>query len=159
MEDVQSEFHLEAEGSDAWQVVQIHPQIFRHERGVRQPGEPLSSTFDFENPGDPQSLHWIVTAEGGSVSDVRISIDQGMRIDLPVELADGWSLRYEGETKITVRDAEHRPMGEFTVDEAAFRIAAGRHAVTLDCRLDPEDQATARLEIRPRGRAESVTAR
>ncbi len=157
MEDVQSEFHLEADGPDAWQLVQVHPQIFRHERGVRQPGEPLSSTFDFDNPGDRQSLHWIVTAEAGNVSDIRISVDHGVSFDLPVGLADGWSLRYEGGAKITVRDANHRRMGEFTVDEAAFGIAAGRHTVTLDCRLDLEDQATARLEIRPRGRAELVT--
>jgi hypothetical protein len=158
MEDVQNEFHLEADGPEAWQLVQVHPQVFRHERGVRQPGEPLSSTFDFDNPGEGQSLHWIVSAEGGEVSDIRISIDQGTIIDLPVALADGWSLRYEGGATITVRDANHTRMSEVTIDAGAFRIAAGRHTFTMDCRLDPEGQATARLEIRPRGRAESVSA-
>jgi hypothetical protein len=157
MEDVQTEFHLEVEGPNAWLLVQVHPRIFRHGRGVRQPGEPLSSTFDFDNPGDQQTLHWIVTAEGGKVSDVRISIDQGAIIDLPVALADGWSMRYEGGATVAISDANHRWIGEFAVDEAAFRIAAERHTITLDCRLDPEDQAKARLEIRPRGRAESVT--
>jgi hypothetical protein len=37
MEDVESEFHLEATEPDAWQSVQVYPQVFRHERGVRQP--------------------------------------------------------------------------------------------------------------------------
>ena len=54
MEDVGTEFTLERADSDdpvEWSLVEIHPQIVRHDRGVRQPGEPTSSTLSFENPG------------------------------------------------------------------------------------------------------------
>jgi hypothetical protein len=156
MEDVASEFHLEAAGPDAWQLVQVYPQIFRHERGVRQPGEPLFSAFSFENPGDEQPLHWILTAEDGDVSEVRISIDEREAVSPPVRLQEGWSLRYEGGAQLTIRDANHRRIGEVAVDETAFRVAPGRHTVTLGGRLEPADEAKARLEIRPRGPAESV---
>jgi hypothetical protein len=157
MEDVGKEFQLEAAGPGAWQLVQVYPHVFRHERGVRQPGEPPFSAFSFEHPGDEQPLHWILTAEDGVVSEVRISIDEREATSLPARLREGWSLRYEGGSHVTIRDANHRRIGDVAVDEAAFRIAPGRHTVTLDCRLDPADEAKARLEIRPRGPAEVVT--
>jgi hypothetical protein len=65
-------------------------------------------------------------------------------------------LRYEGGAQVTIRDANHRRIGEVAVDATAFRIAPGRHTVTLGGRLDPADEAKARLEIRPRGSAEPV---
>jgi hypothetical protein len=157
MEDVANEFHLEAAGPDAWQLVQVYPQVFRHERGVRQPGEPLISAFAFENPGDEQTLRWILTAEDGQVSEIRISLDEREALPLPARLRESWSLRYEGGAHVTIRDANHRRIGEIAVDENAFRVGPGRHTVTLGGRLDPAEEAKARLEIRPRGRTEPVT--
>jgi len=114
MEDVGSEFRLEQDDSDDpadWSLIEIHPQVFRHDRGVRQPGEPASSSFTFENPGDAQDLHWILTAEEGSVSAVRIAVDGRKPTLLPA---------------------------------------------ILEADLVPVDEARARLEVRPRGRAEPL---
>jgi hypothetical protein len=156
MEDVDSEFHLEAAGDHGYTLTQVHPQVFRHERGVRQPGEPSSSTFEFRNPGDAQMLRWVLSAEDGNVALVRLSIDGGEAISLPVGLREGWSLRYEGGSTVTIRDASHRPDGTISVDERWFRIAPGRHSIALDARLVPAEKAKARLELRVRGRGESI---
>ncbi|MBE0595209.1 MAG: hypothetical protein IH616_22705, partial [Gemmatimonadales bacterium] len=75
MEDVGREFRLEAAGPDTYTLTEIHPQVFRHERGVRQPGEPTSSSFDFENSGAEQVLEWMLSAEDGEATSVRIAID------------------------------------------------------------------------------------
>jgi len=158
MEDVNREFHLEEDGPEAWRLTEVFPQVFRHERGVRQPGEPTASTFSFENPGDAQSLHWVLSAEDGEVSQIQILIDDA-EIALPVVLAEGWSLRYEGGRTATIRDADHRLVREVALDELAFQIAAGRHALTVDARLEPEEETKARLEIRPHGRSERVAKR
>jgi hypothetical protein len=156
MEDVDSEFHLEAAGDRGFTLTQVHPQVFRHERGVRQPGEPSSSTFELANPGAAQTLRWILSAEDGEVSQIRLAIDDGEPISLPVRLRAGWSLRYEGGSTVTIRDAGHRRQGVVRVDELRLRIAPGRHAVTLDAGLTPADQAKARLELRVLGRGESI---
>ena len=158
MEDVQHEFHLARAGTGEWQLIQVHPQVLRHARGARQPGEPTYSTLQFENPGDEQPLHWIVSAEGGTVSQIEISIDDRATVVVAATLRQGWSLRYDGGTTATVRDAEHREIGRIRVDETAFYVASGRHTVTLDASLEPEQEARARLELRPRGPAEPVTS-
>jgi len=159
MEDVGSEFRLEQDDSDDptdWNLIEIHPQVFRHDRGVRQPGEPASSSFTFENPGDAQDLHWILTAEEGSVSAVRIAIDGREPILLPASLEAGSSLRYEGGLEVAVLDAQHQDAGSVSIPEAAFHIAPGPHTVSLEADLVPVDEAKARLEVRPRGRAEPL---
>jgi hypothetical protein len=92
MEDVSREFHLDATGADAWQLTEVFPQIFRHERGARQPGEPTASTFSFENPGEEQTLHWILSAEDGAVSQFRMTIDD-VEIALPFSLPSSGSRR------------------------------------------------------------------
>ena len=161
MEDVATEFHLESAGSGSpseGTLVEVHQQVFRHERGVRQPGEPESSTFTFENPGDEQVLHWILTSEEGSVDGVRISIDGRDEVLLSVRLRDAWSLRYEGGRDVTVRDEDNQPVSTVRVDESAFRIAPGRHTVSLEADLRPAAQAKARLEVRPCGPAEALSA-
>jgi len=156
MEDVKTEFHLAANGDRAYLLTQVYPQVFRHARGVRQPGEPSSSTFQFENPGDAQTMEWILSAESGDVSQVRLSIDDGDAIALPVHLREGWSLRYEGGTTVTVEDEDHQRSGTITVDGSLFQIAPGRHSITIDAQLAPTDETRARLEVRPRGREEEV---
>ena len=158
MEDVRNEFALAVVEEGGWSLTQVFPQVFRHERGVRQPGEPTASTFQFENPGGDQVVHWILTAEDGEVSDVTLGLDERETARFPVTLSQGWSLRYEGGATATVRDSSHRRVRTIEVDPAAFRIASGRHTIRMDSSLRPEQQAKARLELRQRGRAERVGA-
>jgi hypothetical protein len=156
MEDVEAEFHLDAVGERGFRLTQVYPQVFRHERGVRQPGEPTSTSITFENPGEEHVLHWVLRAEGGEVSQIQVRIDHGSPVVLPVRLREGWSLRYEGGMTVTIFDAAHRREGTVTVDERLFRVASGPHTVTLDARLTPPDEAKARMELRPRGQGEPI---
>jgi len=86
MEDISAEFTLEDSDSDSWLLTSIHTHIYRHDRPVRQPGEPGASRFAFTNPGEEQELHWIVTAEGGDISGVsmRLDISSEVRFDLRI---------------------------------------------------------------------------
>jgi hypothetical protein len=156
MENVESEFHLEEDGEAGFKLTQVYPQIFRHERGVRQPGEPTTTSFDFENPGEEQQLHWVLNAEGGDVSEVRLTLDDGTPIVLPVRMNEGWSLRYEGGNVVGIRDASHQGAGEIPVDGTWFWLAPGRHSITLDAQLNPAEEAKARMELRPHGQGEPV---
>lgn len=152
MEDVAREFHLETTGSAAWQLTEVYPHVARQEPGARQPGAPLSSTLAFDNPGDTQELHWILTAEGGIVSGCRLTLDDGDPFRPPVRLADGWSLRHEGGGAAMVHDPDNVPRDTVSVGAGTFRVAPGRHTIVLACDASPEDEAGVRLELRPRGR-------
>ena len=119
---------------------------------MRQPGEPASSSFAFENPGDEQVLGWILTAENGAVASVRLALDDRAPLQLPVRLEAGWSLRYFGGPQAVLHDPTNRPAAVVPVAAEYFRVASGRHTLEIDASLDPPAEAVARLEIRPRGR-------
>lgn len=155
MEDVGREFHIDDLPPGPRSLVEVRAQVFRHERPVRQPGEPTSSTFAFENPGAEQALSWIMTAEGGDVTDPSMAIDDRDAFVLPVELPEGWSLRYEGDGAVTLRNPRNQPQRSVDVPEDLFLASPGRHRVTLDGRLS-SDEVKLRLELRPKGEAEAV---
>ena len=61
MEDINNEFSLEKTGDGQWNLLQIYSSKFNHENKVRQPGEPLYSTFNFEHKGQDQTMNFIIT--------------------------------------------------------------------------------------------------
>ena len=81
-----------------------------------------------------------------------------LAFSLPVRLAQGWSVRYEGGTTATVRDANNRRVRSLIVDPGDFRIESGRHAASINSSLKPDQDARARLELRPSGETERVAA-
>jgi len=152
MEDVAREFHLEERGDAGWELTEVYPHVSRQEPGARQPGAPATTTLTLENPGDAQELTWILSAEGGSISGCRLTLDDADALHADVRLAPGWSLRYEGGDGATIRDIDNVATGAVPVPDGTFAIAPGRHTMTFACDASPNAAAGARLEVRPHGR-------
>ena len=152
MEDVAREFHLDATASGAWQLTEVYPHVVRQEPGAQQPGAPLSNAIAFDNPGDAQDLTWILSAEGGAISECRLTLDDENALRPAPPLPDGWSLRYEGGDGATIRNADNVVQGSVPIRPGAFHLVPGRHTISVACNTSPRDEAGARLEVRPRGR-------
>jgi len=90
------------------------------------------------------------------VSAIRIGLDGQNPVLLPVTLEAGSSLRYEGGVDVSVLDARHQAAGSFRVPQGSFTIAPGPHTISVEADLVPAEGAKARLEVRPRGRAEQL---
>ena len=90
------------------------------------------------------------------MSEVRIGLEGQEPVVLPLSLEAGSSLRYEGGVEVSVLDARHQVTGSFRVPEGSFLIAPGPQAISLEADLVPPEDAKARLEVRPRGRAEPL---
>jgi len=153
MEDVGREFHLDTTGGGGWELTEVHPRVVRYGPAARQPGAPSFTTLAFDNPGDAQPLHWVLTVDSGTIAGCRMELDGREAIGTEVRLREGWSLRYEGGGAAEVRNADNVPTATLLVEGGAFRVAPGPHTISLGCRLGPEAKAAARLEVRPRGRA------
>ncbi|WP_163378960.1 hypothetical protein [Cyclobacterium sp. SYSU L10401] len=65
MENTDNEFHLEASDKGKWNLYQFQVERFVCEQKISQPGEPLDSVFEFENPYDDQPLMFIITFNPG----------------------------------------------------------------------------------------------
>lgn len=158
MEDISAEFSLEKSASDSWLLTPVHTHIFRHDRPVRQPGEPRTSSFTFANPGEEQELHWIITAEGGDISDPVMRIDIGSEVRFDLRIPDGWSLKYEGGNRAALRDANWSVRRELVINPEKWQVRPGDHTLVFDCVFAGGENPKARVELRTREPAELLVS-
>ncbi len=157
MKDINNEFSLETIAENHWNLYPIHSYKFKHDDKVRQPGEPLFSTFNFENPGENTTMNFILTASDARVSGIKIELDNSREIVLPVELKAGESAKYSGGEKVVVLNAFNHPIKEISIDGNLMQIEKGNHSIVFDCNFSEKGkEPLAKLEIRIRGKAEEI---
>ncbi len=159
MKDINNEFHLEATGKDSWLLTELNSFNFKHEDKIRQPGEPLISSFQFENGLKDNEMHFILTAKDASISNIKMEINQSIDYILPVNLSAGESVRYYGGENAWIYDMDLRKIKEFKIDPSVFRLSKGKQTIIFDCDFaNKKDNPFAAFEIRVPGKSESVSA-
>lgn len=157
MEDINKEFHLETLGENRWNLYQIHSFKFKHEDKVRQPGEPLFSTFKFENPEENAIMNFILTAQDTKVSALKIEMNNCCEIAIPVSLAAGESARYSGGEKLDILNANLQKIIEIPVEPSKLQIAKGSHSIVFDCVFSEKGkEPAAKFEVRISGKAKKI---
>jgi hypothetical protein len=157
MKDINHEFQLFRSGEDQWDLHQVHVHRFDHLAKVLQPGEPLYTSFSFENPVEEAVLHFIMTAESADISDITIELNNRFTIKLPVRLSKGESIRYTGGTKAQVMDKNLREKFQVDIDTSMLTMKVGPNQLHFDCSfLDKDEKAKVKVELRLLDKAEKV---
>lgn len=156
MEDIGNEFHLESTGANQWDLHQVHSFKFSHAKKVRQPGEPLYSTFNFENTTGDNTLEFILTAVDTDLSGITLELDNYKKTTLPLKLESGQTLKYTGGEYAILYNENWQKMREVKLD-LDLSIANGDHTLNFDCAFDGGGkEPQAKLELRIVGTAEPV---
>jgi hypothetical protein len=159
MENIENEFHLETVSESEWDFYQIYSFKFRHANRARQPGEPSSSTWRFENPAESQTMRFILTADNGSLEAIKFEIDGIGEMGLPASLKSGEILKYTGGDHAVLYTKNGLRLKAIPMDASVWFLAKGKHAVSFDCRFSEGEEPAAKLEIRLAGSAERIRAR
>ena len=156
MEDLNNEFMLEKTGENRWELTQVYSFKFKHEKKIRQPGEPLYSTFNFENPLENKQLNFILKAENGKIKDIKLEIDNYKSVLLPIALNENEILKYSGRKKATIYSSNWEKLREIDIDLSELKLDKGNHSITFDCGFDNGKGVVAKLEVRINGNVEEV---
>jgi hypothetical protein len=157
MEDTDNEFSLKKINDSEWDLHQVFSGKFKHEKKVRQPGEPLYSTFSFKHNGTEQTMHFILNAVDSDISEIKMEIDSYKEIDLPIALKSGEIIKYSGGTTAYVYDKNWQEIDKFEIDPAALKVSNGEHSLTFDCKFkNTGEEPMVKLEIRTFGSAEVI---
>ena len=158
MEDINNEFHLEKISENIWNLYQVYSYKFKHEKKVKQPGKPLYSVFNFENPVEQRTLNFILTAVGSNISGITIKIDNYNKVNLPIILKAGQTVKYTGGDKALVYNENWKKIRNITIDESLLKIVPAGHILTFDCQFSGNgNEPQAKLELRIVGNKEAVT--
>jgi len=157
MEDISNEFQLETIGENQWKLYQIYSYKFSHEKKTRQPGEPLYSSFEFENPTDENALQFILSAVDADLSNISLELNNYKKVVLPITLKNGQHLKYKGGQRAVLYNENWQKIREVRLD-LDLSVSSGNQTINLDCKFtNTGKEPKAKLEVRIPGQAESVS--
>ena len=143
---------------DEWTLNQVYSSKFTHENKIRQPGEPLYSTFQFNSVESENPMHVILSAVDADLSEIRLEINNYKEITIPGQLKKGESLKYTGGSKAIIYSKTWQVVRELDVNESDFVLAPGDYQVLFDCSFSSTgENPSAELEIRIIGEDESIS--
>ncbi len=157
MRDNTKEFSIESINDNEWSWQEVHAAIFRHEKKVRQPGEPLHSTFNFDNSADEQVVNFVLSANECEVSGISLEINNYKKIQLPGTIKEGQKLKYTFGNDLILYDANWQIIRKFEVEFPDFKVRKGENLLTINCKFDKAEKAAdIKIEIRTFGQEKKV---
>ncbi len=157
MRDSNKEFTLKKINDSEWNLQEVYSEIYSHEKKVRQPGEPLYSTLEFNNPGEEQVVNFTMTAMNCDVNNITLEINGYKKVELPVTIKEGQTLKYTGGKDLVLYDANWQIIQKYDIDLADLKINKGDNVITVDSNFDRADkEASIKVEIRTYGEDQTV---
>ena len=158
MENIDKEYHLEAIGENEWNLYPLATEIFRHDRKVRQPGEPLYSKFEFNNPYTKQPVILTIQAlEDSKCNNISVELDSYKKVVFPVTLSDSQIIHYDGGNTAIVYDKNWNVLKTLDLEIEKMEIGNGGHSLVVDCKFLSGKNSEIKLEIKTIGEAIKLT--
>ncbi len=157
MENIKAEFTLELVSKGKWNLFPYNVKRYEHKLIIRQPGEPVWSTFNFNNIHKAQPLQFILTTtNNASASNLFIEIDDFKRIDLDISIAPNQNLKYTGGTEIVLYDKSWNKLKSIKIDGSKLMLSKGKHKIKVDCKFSGSENASLKLELKTKGIPQEV---
>ncbi|RLD35719.1 MAG: hypothetical protein DRI74_10335, partial [Bacteroidetes bacterium] len=158
MENLDHEFTLERVDENHWNFMQVYSTKFKHKKKIRQPGEPLYSTFEFMHQGTKQNLEFIISASNSDISNIEMEIDHYKKIELPITLKAGEIIKYSGGHQASVYNKNWQLIKTIEIDAKALSIEEGDHFLIIDCKFsNAKDDASLKIETRTLGQKQTIS--
>jgi hypothetical protein len=132
MEDVNNEFELRDMGNDTLLLSRIYPCRIKHKNVQRQPGEPINTRLEFNNPAEDQIVQMIISAHKTTVINPQLEFNGNNLLTIPVKLDAGMHLKFDGEY-VQVYSAQWQLMKSILIAKEDLKLATGDHSVEVSC--------------------------
>ena len=157
MEDIKAEFTLESISENSWNLTPFSVQRFEHNFRIRQPGEPVWTSFSFNNEHGTQPLQFILkTTKATVVANISIEIDDFKKIDLNIAIQENQYLKYTGGNVVILYDETWNKIKEIPIDPDKLILSNGDHKIKVDCKFSGNHESILKLELKTAGSPEQV---
>jgi len=162
MQDTRNEFHLQKNAEGVYQLLPVHNAYFVHDQKIKQPGEPVFSSFQFKNPVATQPLAFIMQMVQGKEKDPDVSftnptitINQQNALTLPVTLKRNQFLYCDGKT-VKLYDKQWQLLQAIELLQPLPMLVNGNNEITFDGTYSGENGADIKIELRTKGAPETL---
>jgi hypothetical protein len=112
----------------------------------------------FQNPEKEQPFSFLLSAENGKISEIRITVDSFNKIYVPAELNEGEILRSDGNGQAVLYTKNWKRKDEIRLESELFMLSPGEHSLDVECRFPDKGQSVLKIEIRLNGEGERIIA-
>ncbi len=158
MEHIANEYTLEEVSETAWNLYPYALQRFAHKNVLRQPGEPVQTKWEFNNPNKRQHFQFLLTTDE-PVEQITLAVGGHNTVTIDARLEKGQTLKYDGQATVTLYDRNWKALKTFAVDPATDLIAEnGANTLTFTCQFESEESGTVKAEIKTLGEPVALKA-
>ncbi|WP_139352713.1 hypothetical protein [Algoriphagus sp. A40] len=161
MEDITKEFSLTEVENCKWELVPYEVKRYVHVQKVRQPGEPLYSQFEFENPNREQSMILTISlsSESGDskAESISIEINGFHRVELPVGLSNAQVIKLDEKGVLKIFDKNWNLLEEKSLGQKVPVLVQGKNKLVVDARFTQGEGGKLSLEVKTEGIPEQVS--
>ncbi len=163
MQDIGNEFHLAAVGPARWNLYPYFIQRFSYARRVRQPGEPVADTFEFDNPYAEQPAMFTITLEdegadkGTLVDHISLEINHIHVLEIPVRMTSSQHLKTGSDGVLKIYDSSWNHVETIGVDRSLPKLSKGKNTVQVEARFVGGTSAKISIEMKTIGPGEMLT--
>jgi hypothetical protein len=164
MEDINNEYHLENVSPGKWNLFPYQIKRYVHEQKVRQPGEPLFSTYEFDNPYDAQPMNFLMTllpvekTNGSSVSKITLEVNDYTKIEIPVTMEPTQVLKLDASGQLNLFDKNWKLIKTIVPEGKIPLLSNCKNKIIFDAEFTGEGASKFKIEMKTIGKAETVTA-
>jgi hypothetical protein len=158
----ENEFHLEKTGNLTWSLSSYAASaLFVREKIVRQPGEPATTVWNYNQEWKSQAMQFRLSVNGtaGTVSNIKMQIDNYTEIIIPAPLNAGETLFCDGTETLRIYDKNGKLKSTQVLTSIPPVVAAGYHSVIIDCAFGGEDPPKIEMQFKGISKTETCIAR
>ena len=159
LKNPKNEFHLEKITDRKWNLYQytLSP-VFIREKFERQPGEPTHTTWTYKQESKEQPLQFRLNLSGksGSISNIKMQVDNYTEINLPIELKAGESIVCDGTEDLRLYNENGKPKGSYRLTNPPPVTSPATHTIIFDCTFNDGESPKVEVQFRALGKMEMV---
>jgi hypothetical protein len=162
MQDPKNEFHLLAKANGDYELEPVYSAFMVHEQKVKQPGEPVYSTFEFTNPTDAQVPAFAMTLADKKDVDAELSftnptitVNQQDAFVLPVSLRPNQYLYCDGKS-VKVYSKQWQLLQTISLTKPLPVLSTGKNEILFDGQFSGDNIPDVKIELRCKGTPEAL---
>ena len=159
LKNLRNDFHLEKVMDGKWNLYQYTlSQVFVREKFERQPGEPTTTTWTYTQEYKEQPLQFRLKAAGksGSVSNIKLQLDNYAEINVPIELKANESIVCDGTEYLQLYNEHGKLKGTYKMSSLPPAVSPGAHTIIIDSSFGGEEPPKIEMQFKGLNKKEAV---
>lgn len=161
LKNPKNEFHLEHNSEGEWYLFQYQAfGPFVHEKIIRQPGEPTNARWNFELKSYDQPLQFKIDIAGksGSISKLKIQLDNYSEIEIDQEMLPGETLICDGSRVLKLYDVKGKQKSTIELNSKIPVLSVGNHMLTFNAVFKGTETPRAEFTVKAMRNPEKIFA-